>query len=143
MLRGSRYVPISVVKTTSAVVAELEAPELLSETMRRVRVALDSDLLKAASGRLWKEVPISAPIGDRFVEGYIDLVLERDGGLVVVDYKTDATATQEQIDAKVLHYSPQLRAYSRALATATGRPVTGAVLLFIGPRNCTQQKVDL
>ena len=35
--------------------------------------------------------PTSAPtVGDRVLEGYIDLLYRDDDGLVIVDYKTDA-----------------------------------------------------
>lgn len=37
-----------------AVVAELAASHLLAEVCRRVRVALDSDLLMSTRGRMWK-----------------------------------------------------------------------------------------
>jgi ATP-dependent helicase/nuclease subunit A len=126
-----------------AVTAELEAPQLLAETVRRVMVALGSDLLRGAGADLWKEVPVSAPVGDRFVEGYIDLVLRRPEGLVVVDYKTDSASSQAEFDAKTEHYRPQLRAYAQALASATGLPVVEAVLLFIGKTAATEWRVAL
>lgn len=132
-----------VLTLATAVVTELEAPHLLAEVARRVRVALDSELLRSATGRIWKEVPVSAPVGERFVEGYIDLVLEVDGGLLVVDYKTDAVNTTEQLDEKVSHYGPQLRAYAAALGAATGLPIAGAALLFIGASTSAQRDVLL
>jgi ATP-dependent helicase/nuclease subunit A len=126
-----------------AVTAELECPELLVETLRRVMTALHCDLLRTAGRDLWKEVPVSAPVGDRFVEGYIDLVLRTLDGLVVVDYKTDSARTDAEIDAKVEHYGPQLRAYAQALQAATGLAVTRAVLLFIGSSRATERTVRM
>ena len=126
-----------------AVTEELDAPGLLGETVRRVRVALGSELLQTAGAQLWKEVPVSAPVGERFVEGYIDLVLRTPTGLVVVDYKTDSARTNAEIDAKAAHYAPQLRAYATALAKATGMSVTGAVLLFLGSDTATARDVAL
>jgi ATP-dependent helicase/nuclease subunit A len=126
-----------------AVTAELEAPHLLAQTVRRVEVALASDLLRNAGTDCWKEVPVCAPVGERLVEGYIDLVLRTPAGLVVVDYKTDSARTAAEIDAKVVHYAPQLRAYAQALASATGLPVAEAVLLFVGPQEAVQRAVDL
>ena len=130
-------------RIAEAVTAELEAPQLLAETVRRVMVALGSTLLSSAGSDVWKEVPVSAPVGDRFVEGYIDLVLRRADGLVVVDYKTDSAKTDTELDAKTEHYGPQLRAYARALQSATGLPVAGAVLLFLGASTATERVVAL
>ena len=125
-----------------AVTAELEAPQLLAETVRRVMVALGSELLRTAGPDIWREVPVSAPVGDRFVEGYIDLVLRRPDGLVVVDYKTDFVENANQLAAKVEHYRPQLRAYAQALEAATGLTVLDALLLFIGPTTSTTRSVS-
>lgn len=94
-------------------------------------------------------MPVSAPVGERFVEGYIDLVVETSddagtpAGLLVIDYKTDSATTGQKVDEKVQHYGPQLRAYAQALAAATGLPVTGAALLFIGATSSTRRDVAL
>jgi ATP-dependent helicase/nuclease subunit A len=43
----------------------------------------------AAATRRWRELYVAAPLGDRAIEGYIDLLYETPTGLVLVDYKTD------------------------------------------------------
>jgi ATP-dependent helicase/nuclease subunit A len=60
----------------------------------------------------------------------IDLVVDTDEGLVVVDYKTDSVHSEADIQAKVQHYAPQIRAYADALALATGLRVALPQLLF-------------
>jgi ATP-dependent helicase/nuclease subunit A len=113
--------------------AEGGVPQLVDEIEARVRSALTAPIVQeAAHRRSLKEVPIVAELDGRIVEGFIDLVLERADGLVVVDYKTDAVRSQHEQEAKVAHYAPQLRAYAAALSAATGRPVAGAQLLFCG-----------
>ena len=54
--------------------------------------AVNSDAVRRAvsSGNYWREAHIAAPIGDGVLEGFIDLLFEEDGELVIVDYKTDA-----------------------------------------------------
>ena len=59
----------------------------------------------------------------------MDLVFEEDGGLVVVDYKTDHLGA-EQARAQAAHHAPQLQLYGRGLAQALGRPVRERLVLF-------------
>ena len=42
---------------------------------------------------------MSAPVGDRVIEGYVDLLVEGPDGLVVIDYKTDSANSPAEIDA--------------------------------------------
>ena len=63
------------------------------------------------------------------VEGIVDLVFEEDGGLVVVDYKTDHIAPDQAL-AQAAHHAPQLQLYGRGLAQALGLPVRERLVLF-------------
>ena len=94
--------------------ATLETP-----VMRRAAEAL-------AKGRAWRESYVSAPVGDSglILEGYVDLVFEDDGSLVIVDYKTDRTT------ATAKAYELQLGAYVATVRKATGLAVSEAVLVF-------------
>ncbi len=72
-----------------------------------------------------RELPLLIPPeGDEgplgFVTGAVDLVAvdPGDGGLVVVDYKTDAVAPGAGVEERVARYRPQVAAYARALAQA-------------------------
>jgi ATP-dependent exoDNAse (exonuclease V) beta subunit len=80
-------------------------------------------------------------VGDRVLEGFIDLVYEDDDGLVIVDYKTD-TVPLAALDRRVAYYRPQIAAYVTGLAAATGRPVARAVLLFLSPSDATERAVN-
>jgi ATP-dependent helicase/nuclease subunit A len=79
--------------------------------------------------RIWRELPLSFPDGSDLVEGVIDLVFEEEGGLVIVDYKTDGI-TAEQAVAQAAHHAPQLQLYGRGLAQAWGVPVKERLVLF-------------
>ena len=57
------------------------------------------------------------------VEGYVDLLVETEDGLVVVDYKTDKDG---DVGAAERRYALQLGAYAVALEAATGSTVTEA-----------------
>jgi len=134
--------------TAAAAVAiaagELGAPELQAAAAARVAAALDSPLLQDAARRAhWKEVPVVAHLSGRYVEGFVDLVVQGDGGLVVVDYKTDAAPDDDARRAKVELYTPQLQAYAACVATATGITVNGAVLLFVAADSCVAEPVPL
>lgn len=93
-----------------------------------------------SSSRRWRELPVCAVIGaggspddtpgaSVLLEGFVDLLAELDGSLVLVDYKTDRV-DPGSIDAHVARYAPQLAAYALAIESAIGRPVDRAVLVF-------------
>jgi len=122
--------------TARAQAAAEGVPDREAEIVRLVRVALETDTVKraVASGRLWREVPVGAPVGETVLEGFIDLLFEEDGQLVVVDYKTDSLETEEEIAARSVHYRIQAGSYALALQEATGRTVKEVVLLFLQPK---------
>jgi ATP-dependent exoDNAse (exonuclease V) beta subunit len=122
--------------TARAQAAAEGVPDREAEIVRLVRVALESDTVKraVASGRWWREVPVGAPVGETVLEGFIDLLFEEDGQLVVVDYKTDSLETEEEIAARSGHYRIQAGSYALALQEATGRTVKEVILLFLQPR---------
>ena len=107
-------------------------PDLAGTVATLARAALASEAVRAAvgSGRLWREAYVAAPLGDRAVEGYVDLLYEAPDGLVIVDYKTDAVAGEAAVDAKLAEYRLQLATYAEALAISTGLEVSGARLVF-------------
>jgi ATP-dependent helicase/nuclease subunit A len=85
----------------------------------------------AAGRRHWKEVAVSAAFDGILVEGYVDLLVETDDGLIVVDYKTDKDG---DVGAAERRYALQLGAYAVALEAATGSTVTEAwVVMAAGP----------
>ncbi|MCY4518334.1 MAG: UvrD-helicase domain-containing protein [Acidimicrobiaceae bacterium] len=108
-----------------------------------VRSALASDEVKdAARTRHWKEVYVAAPLSDAdvaaspptVVEGFVDLMYEdpATGGLVVVDYKTDALGAMPDADSeRAQQYRQQCAAYAWCLARATDKPVGRVVLLYL------------
>ena len=73
--------------------------------------------------RVWRERPFALREGDTILNGKIDrLVVLYDGNRPVaadlIDFKTDSVAAEEPqaIDARVIHYRPQLEAYRQAAA---------------------------
>ncbi|MER3455106.1 MAG: hypothetical protein C4318_08145 [Acidimicrobiia bacterium] len=98
---------------------------------------------EAAFCRHFKEVYVCSPIDEAVaIEGYADLVLERDDGLVVADYKTDSLQSARDRETLVLHYSYQVSAYALALWRATGRPVVRCSLLFLGDNDPSEIDID-
>ncbi|MEX2254779.1 MAG: UvrD-helicase domain-containing protein [Acidimicrobiia bacterium] len=90
-----------------------------------VRAAVDG------GHRWWREVPVAAEVGGLVLEGFIDLLVETDDGLVVVDYKTDHLS-DDDIEVALARYSIQGAAYAVALEAALDRPVTRCVFVFAG-----------
>jgi ATP-dependent helicase/nuclease subunit A len=108
------------------------APEFAAEATRLVTAALDSPVVRRLRGatRVHFEVPFSDNDDGRVVEGRIDLLAEEPAGLLLVDFKTDSVEPghEQQVASQ---YAPQMRAYVRAVRSATGRPVQAAQLLFL------------
>ncbi|MCH7746311.1 MAG: PD-(D/E)XK nuclease family protein, partial [Chloroflexi bacterium] len=122
-------------ETARAQAAAEGIPQRQAEIARLARNAIGSDVVRRAvsSGRFWREVPVAVPMGDGVLEGFIDLLFEEDGSLVVVDYKTDSLDAEETADA-VSRYSLQAGSYALAVQKATGKPVKEVVFLFLRSR---------
>ena len=84
-----------------------------------------------ASGRYWRELYVGAPVGDRTLEGFIDLLIAGPDGYVVVDYKTDAVVSDADLDRAVNRYRLQGATYALAVHRALGVPVARCVFLFL------------
>ena len=98
----------------------------------RALSALEREGLRRVPGPdLRLEYPVALPGDGTLLVGYVDLLAARDGGLVVLDFKTDAPPPG---DPKVSHeaYVRQVRSYARILARL-GLAAEGAIrcgLLF-------------
>ena len=111
-------------------------PDREDEIARLAQVAVDSSIVRraVASRRIWREVPVAAPIGDGSLHGFIDLLFEEENGLVVVDYKTDAV-TEAQLPEVVDRYRLQGGAYAHAISQITGKTVKEVVFLYLQPKS--------
>jgi hypothetical protein len=100
-----------------------------------VVAALSSPTVQAAfsTGTPHREVYVATTIGELVLDGYVDLCFEQDGGLVVVDYKTDSVRDRAAVEGFAEHYSLQAAAYALALEDATGLEVRRCVLVFLTP----------
>lgn len=117
--------------------AEQQIPELQVDIEGRVWSALHSDALLSAldtDARTLSEVYLVVHDGGRFLEGYIDLLVDGGPGeLAVLDYKTDRATTEADIASKQEHYAPQLAAYARAVEQVTRRTPSSTGLVFARP----------
>jgi ATP-dependent helicase/nuclease subunit A len=128
-----------------AVAAQCQAeavPDRADDVRRLVREALGSPTVQAAAvAPHWREVYACTPIGDRLLEGYVDLLYRDAGGLVVVDHKTSASADPLELDRRVAGYRLQGAAYAVAVGRATGEPVTRVVFLFLTPDGAVEREL--
>ena len=95
-----------------AVVATVQTHRLLEEAAEAER-----------KGRCYRELPMTLKMGQVLVEGTVDLAYERNGQLVVVDFKTD-----RDVDDALDAYRRQVQIYVSALAEALRLPATGIIL---------------
>jgi ATP-dependent helicase/nuclease subunit A len=96
------------------------------------RSAIATETVRAGiRGQHWRELFVAVQIGDRVIEGYIDLLVRRDdGSLVVVDYKTDRLPAGHDAPQRLQQYSRQLAAYGVALEEILHEPVAAGVLVM-------------
>jgi len=118
------------------------------EIAAMVRGALGSELIRqaVAGGRFWRELYVGAPLTDRpdgpVLEGFVDLLVETPDGLVVVDYKTDSVAGDEDLDRAAERYRLQGATYALALERALGTTVARCVFLFLRTPSAEAREVD-
>ncbi len=121
----------------AAVAAQCEAeavPERTGDVATLVEAALGSPSVREAASRPhWREVYVCTPVGDRLLEGYVDLLYRTRDGLVVVDYKTAATADPAELARRLERYRNQGGAYALGVAGATGEPVVRVAFVFLTP----------
>jgi ATP-dependent exoDNAse (exonuclease V) beta subunit len=110
---------------------------------RLVEAALRSpSVVAAAAAPHWREVYVGVPVGDdRTLEGYVDLLFRRPGGLVVVDYKTGPHGVDVDLDPLVERYRMQGASYALAIADATREPVLDMVFVFLTPQGAVERAI--
>jgi len=119
------------VSARGADLSEEMRQEIVAETLAIVRDGTFAPLFRPGS---LAEVPVVARIGDYDLEGQIDRLAEVEGGLLIVDYKTNRPppATPDEVSPA---YVAQLAGYRTALkALFGGRPLKAALLWTDGPR---------
>src|SRR5262249_21647449 len=70
-------------------------------------------------------------VEDVVLRGQIDLWFEDKGELILVDYKTDAVATELEAEQHAAAYGEQLRLYALALERVAGRLSDHAYIYFL------------
>ena len=68
-------------------------------------------------GTLYREVPVSARIGQQLVNGRIDLLVGHEAGFAVVDHKS-FPGSRSTWEGRAVGYGPQLGLYAEALGKA-------------------------
>jgi ATP-dependent exoDNAse (exonuclease V) beta subunit len=123
---------------------DLEAiPDKVPTVAALVRSALRSSAVQlAATNPHHKELFVSAPVGARVIEGYIDLLVETPDGLVVVDYKTDSATSDAEIDARFATYELQGASYATALEAATGQRVAEVRFVFCKASGAIERSIS-
>ena len=113
------------------------------DVRRLVEAALGSPSVReAAAHPHWREVYVCTPVGDRLLEGYIDLLYRRPDGLVVVDYKTSASSRSGRVDRRVESYRNQGASYALSVEAATGEKVSRVTFLFLTPDGAVERHLE-
>jgi ATP-dependent exoDNAse (exonuclease V) beta subunit len=115
------------------------------EIKRLVLSILNSEeIKKVVQLRYWREVPVGVTISGFILEGIIDLIYEKpDGGMVIVDYKTDFV-DKEEIEQRMVDYELQGGFYALALEEILGKKVSRILFIFANPNETrTLLNIDL
>ncbi len=130
----------------AAVAAQCEAEAVVGradDVRRLVGFALDArSVREAAACPHWREVYACVPVGDRQLEGYIDLLYRGPDGLVVVDYKTAGDSDPAELDRRVAGYTMQGASYALAVSESTGEPVVGVMFVFLTPEGPAERTLS-
>jgi ATP-dependent helicase/nuclease subunit A len=76
------------------------------------------------------EYPIQLQMGEQLLTGTIDMILEIDGGWIVIDHKT-FSGDRSEWGKQAEKYSSQLTTYSSAIEIASGKPVKKQYINFV------------
>ncbi len=119
----------------SALAREYGMPDREREIAAVAQRALSSGVVRRAlaSKRMLLEAPFTAPLATAgLAEGRIDLMFEEDGGLVIVDFKTDAVSAND-VEQRAAVYRNQALVYAWAAHAAARLPVSEVTFLFARP----------
>lgn len=104
------------------------SPQLGAESLVEAADRLWSFLARRyPDARLRREVPVFAPFGTQVVASRVDLLVEKGDRFAVVDHKS-FPGREALWDAKAVAVGPQLVAYARAIALATGATCDGLLV---------------
>jgi ATP-dependent helicase/nuclease subunit A len=109
-------------------------PRRAEEVASLVTVALGSAAASRARATpaTLREVPFAHARGGVVVEGFIDVVIPRDGAVEIVDWKTDDVPA-DGVEERVADYAIQAGLYAAGLTQATGLPVDRITYVFLRP----------
>ncbi len=117
--------------TRAQAVAEA-VPHRAADVERLVRWVLRSSqaAVRARSARrALREVPFAIAANGTVLEGFIDLVIETDGAVEIVDWKTDQISASD-VDDRLREYRTQAGLYVYGLEAATGLRVSAVTYVF-------------
>jgi ATP-dependent exoDNAse (exonuclease V) beta subunit len=119
----------------AAVACEFGMHARSDEMAAIARRALSSDAVRRANAarRVLLETPFTVRLAaGSLAEGRIDLLFEEDGGLVIVDFKTDAVSARE-VEERAAIYRNQALTYAWASSHAAGIQAREVIFLFARP----------
>jgi len=107
----------------------------LAETIRRVGPAYRREFMFVAEHPAqWVDETLPGDLEEHvMVRGIVDGVIPTDGGLEIVDFKTDRVDAAD-VTRLAEHYRPQMTLYAASLAPIFQKPVTHCRLVFLHPR---------
>ncbi len=105
---------LNILKNT---IPELYRNKVIEQAEELLKKFENSDIYKEIkkSEILYKELPFTIYEDDRFIEGRIDLVYEKDNEIVVMDYKTNKYETEEEKKKILETYGKQKEYYLKAV----------------------------
>lgn len=136
-------------RAVSAAVVEFKIETQKSTVLKMVNNALQSETIsKAMQCKHYKETYIGLPIltsqGRRvLLEGFVDLLIETDDGLIIVDFKTTGLTDEADFEGLTEDYEPQGLAYAYGVGVLTGKRIVDVVFLILNNNGWREIKISL
>lgn len=135
--RGAREIDQPLMLVIKSALLDYGVPEHEERLVKMVAIIFEHAIMDRiySADKVMPELAISEINEDGvLVEGFADLVIEEEGSIVVIDYKTNLKLSRDKIEV----YSKQLDAYAQIIQRATKLPVVERLLVHVLP-----EKVEL
>lgn len=97
-----------------------------------IRALQSKALLGIGSNQFYKEIPFSVSVEGKVLQCVIDLlIVNSDGSLSIIDYKTDSVSNSEDIEERMSRYRVQAGCYALAANITYGAQIRDCTFLFL------------
>ncbi|EDP73687.1 PD-(D/E)XK nuclease family protein [Hydrogenivirga sp. 128-5-R1-1] len=107
----------TLIKKQEKIIPELIKNVVMENSRKILRKFINSPLHKELkeSNIIFRELPFTLYENEKYIEGRIDIIYEKDGKIIVMDYKTNRYETEEEKQKVIKAYEKQKEYYLKAV----------------------------